>query len=203
VQLLRRLPLPDLLFRPGPRLTRDNTGAPPAVKGGRRHARRLWRPMREFTHFNGEGRARMVNVSGKEVTERTATARGTVQLDPETFAAVMEGRMRKGDVLAVAQVGGIMGAKRTPDLIPMCHPINITGADIRFSPDPAAHCIEIEATVSCSGVTGVEMEALTAVTVAALTIYDMCKAMQKDIVIKDIRLMKKTGGKSGTFERQE
>lgn len=159
--------------------------------------------MQEFTHFNGEGRARMVNVGGKEVTERTATARGTVRLDPETFAAVMEGRMRKGDVLAVAQVGGIMGAKRTPDLIPMCHPINITGADIRFLPDPAAHCIEIEATVSCSGVTGVEMEALTAVTVAALTIYDMCKAMQKDIVIQDIRLMKKTGGKSGTFERQE
>lgn len=159
--------------------------------------------MREFTHFNDEGRARMVDVGGKTVTERTATARGTVQLDPETFAAVIEGRMQKGDVLAVAQVAGIMGAKRTPGLIPMCHPINITGADIRFMPDPETHRIEIEATVSCAGVTGVEMEALTAVSVAALTIYDMCKAMQKDIVISNIRLIKKTGGKSGAFERKE
>ena len=159
--------------------------------------------MQEFTHFNGEGRARMVNVSEKNVTERTATARDRVFLNPEIYKAVLEGGIKKGDVLSVSQIGGIMGAKQTSHLIPMCHPLPISGADISFLPDYESHTIEIEATVSCSGVTGVEMEALTAVSIAALTVYDMCKAMQKDIVIGGIRLVKKTGGKSGDYERKE
>lgn len=158
--------------------------------------------MKELTHFNTEGRARMVNVGGKDSTERTATARGRVLLNAETFRAVREGGIKKGDVLAVAQIGGIMAAKKTSDLIPMCHPLAITGADISFSLDAAAHSVEIEATVSCTGVTGVEMEALTAVSAAALTVYDMCKAMQKDIRIADIRLVRKTGGKSGAYEAE-
>jgi cyclic pyranopterin phosphate synthase len=159
--------------------------------------------MKDFTHFNTEGRARMVNVGGKKITERTATARGTVHLNDQTFEAVLAGTMKKGDVLAVAQVAGIMAAKRTSSLIPMCHPLPITGADISFFPNKDARTIEIEATVSCTGMTGVEMEALTAVSAAALTIYDMCKSMQKDILITDIRLKRKTGGKSGDYLREE
>ena len=156
--------------------------------------------MAELTHFNKDGRARMVDVSHKEATKREAVAAATVEMNAETFALVMEGKMKKGDVLAVAQVAGIMGAKRCPDLIPMCHPIMLTGVDIAFFPDEAAHTIRIEATARCTGETGVEMEALTAASVAALTIYDMCKAVQRDIVIRDVRLLKKSGGKSGDVD---
>jgi len=158
--------------------------------------------MNEFTHFNAEGRARMVNVSGKNSTERAATARGRVFLNAETFQAVRDGCVKKGDVLAVAQIGGIMGAKRTADIIPMCHPLALSGADVSFSLDEEAQTIDIQATVTCTGATGVEMEALTAVSLAALTIYDMCKAIQKDIRIGDIRLIRKTGGKSGDYEKE-
>lgn len=159
--------------------------------------------MSELTHFNVEGRAKMVDVSEKAQTMRTAIAAGEVLLRPDTYDLVVAGKMKKGDVLAVAQVGGIMGAKRTPDLIPMCHPIAITGVDISFSLDEARHAILIEATAKCKGETGVEMEALTAVSIAALTIYDMCKAVQKDIEIQNIRLLSKTGGKSGDYHKEE
>lgn len=157
--------------------------------------------MDSLSHFNQSGYARMVDVGDKSITSRTATARGIVRLRPDVFALVRDGKMKKGDVLAVSQVAGIMGAKRTPDIIPMCHPIMINGADISFAPDESESCIIITATVSCSGTTGVEMEALTAVSVAALTIYDMCKAVQKDIMIESICLVEKTGGKSGDFKR--
>lgn len=159
--------------------------------------------MAELTHFNDEGRAKMVDVSAKDVTLRTATAGGTVILSGETFALVESGRMKKGDVLAVAQVAGIMAAKKNAELIPMCHPIALTGVDISFVLDREKHTIDISATVRCKGETGVEMEALTAVSVTALTIYDMCKAAQKDIVIDNIRLLSKTGGKSGDYLRKE
>ena len=152
--------------------------------------------MADLTHFNNEGRAKMVDVSEKQPTVREAVAGGTVNLNSETFDLVMRGEMKKGDALAVAQVAGIMAAKRTPEIIPMCHPIGITGVDISFAPDESCSAIDITATVRCKGETGVEMEALTAVSVAALTIYDMCKAVQKDIEINNIRLLKKTGGKS-------
>jgi cyclic pyranopterin phosphate synthase len=141
----------------------------------------------------------MVDVSDKDVTLRVATAGATVYLNSETFLLVMEGRIKKGDVLSVAQVAGIMAAKRNAELIPMCHPIAITGADIGFQTDAPEHAIRITATVRCKGETGVEMEALTAASVAALTIYDMCKAVQRDIIIGEIRLLKKSGGKSGDF----
>jgi cyclic pyranopterin phosphate synthase len=155
--------------------------------------------MSKLTHFNEDGRARMVDVSAKDATLRTATAGATVYVNAETFLLIIEGRIKKGDVLAVAQVAGIMAAKRNSELIPMCHPIAITGADIEFLPDASEHTIEITATVRCKGETGVEMEALTAASVAALTIYDMCKAVQRDIRIGGIRLLKKSGGKSGDF----
>jgi len=159
--------------------------------------------MSEFTHFNGEGRARMVDVSEKSVTLREAVACGSIYLNDETFGLVMRGEVEKGDVLAVAQVAGIMAAKRTFELIPMCHPIAVTGVDISFAPNEKDHLIGITATVRCRGETGVEMEALTAVSVAALTIYDMCKSVQKDIEIGDIRLLKKTGGESGEYSWQQ
>jgi len=157
---------------------------------------------KEFTHFNESGRARMVDVSEKEVNYRTAAAGARVLVNRETFNLVREGQMAKGDVFGVAQVAGIMAAKKTPELIPMCHPIRITGADISFELDEENAAINIVATVRCKGETGVEMEALTAVSTAALTIYDMCKAVQKDIEITDIRLLSKTGGKSGDFIRK-
>ena len=162
-----------------------------------------------LTHFNDEGRARMVDVSAKENTHRVATAQGAVFMKPETLRLIQEGRIKKGDVLAVAQVAGIMGAKRTPDLVPMCHPLNVTGVDIGFQlhpePDPKTGLcsIDISATVKITGRTGVEMEALTAVSVAALTIYDMCKAADREMVIGNIGLLYKAGGKSGTFERKQ
>lgn len=155
----------------------------------------------ELTHFNEQGRARMVDVSGKAVTYRTARAAGRVWMNPETLEKVRAGQMAKGDVLAVAQVAGIMAAKRTWELIPMCHPLPLTSIDISFAFQDNA--LDIQAQVKCSGETGVEMEALTAVSAAALTVYDMCKAVQRDMVIDQIRLMEKTGGKSGVFRREE
>jgi len=155
----------------------------------------------EFTHFNDQGRARMVDVTDKAVTERTAAAMASVKMAPETAEAIRTGGVSKGDVLAVAQVAGIMAAKRTGDLIPMCHPMALTGVDIRFALRETG--VDILATARCKGETGVEMEAMTAASVAALTIYDMCKALQRDMEITDVRLLEKTGGKSGTFRRED
>ena len=155
----------------------------------------------DFTHFNEQGRARMVDVTGKVPTERTATAMASVKMAPETAEAIRTGGVSKGDVLAVAQVAGIMAAKRTGELIPMCHPIALTGVDIRFAIRDDR--VDILATARCKGETGVEMEAMTAASTAALTIYDMCKALQKDMEITDVRLLEKTGGKSGTFRRED
>ncbi|RHR06817.1 cyclic pyranopterin monophosphate synthase MoaC [Pseudoflavonifractor sp. AF19-9AC] len=155
----------------------------------------------ELTHFNEQGRARMVDVSEKAVTYRTAKAAGRVWMNPETLEKVRQGSMAKGDVLAVAQVAGIMAAKRTWELIPMCHPLPLTSINITFAFQENA--LDIQAQVKCSGETGVEMEALTAVSATALTVYDMCKAVQRDMVIDQIRLLEKTGGKSGVFRREE
>ena len=159
--------------------------------------------MQDFTHFNEQGRAKMVDVGEKPVTVRSAAAAGRVLVNRETFALIKSGGMKKGDVLTVAQIAGVMGAKRTPDLIPMCHPILIDGINLELSLNEERCAVEILATVSCSGRTGVEMEALTAVSTAALTVYDMCKAVQKDMVITDIRLLRKTGGIHGDYERMD
>lgn len=148
----------------------------------------------ELTHFNDKGRARMVDVGDKNETKRVAIARGCVEMSAETIDTIKNGGIKKGDVLSVAQIGGIMGAKKTWDLIPMCHNILIDGADIDFTIDEDR--IWVEAKVRTNGKTGIEMEALTAVSVACLTIYDMCKAIDKKMVIGDIKLIKKTGGKS-------
>lgn len=155
--------------------------------------------MSGLTHFNEDGRARMVDVSEKAVTVRIARASATVSVNQETYRLIREGKMKKGDVLAVAQVAGIMGAKRTPDIIPMCHPIAITNVDISFELDDEASTIRIISTAKCEGKTGIEMEAMSAVSIAALTIYDMCKAVQRDIRISDIYLLEKDGGKSGHY----
>ena len=155
----------------------------------------------DFTHFNEQGRARMVDVTDKASTERTAAAVASVRMAPETAAAVGAGGVSKGDVLAVAQVAGIMAAKRTWELIPMCHPVSLTGVDIRFAVGDDR--VDILAIARCKGETGVEMEALTAVSAAALTVYDMCKALQRDMEITDVRLLEKTGGKSGAFRRED
>ena len=159
--------------------------------------------MRDFTHFNEQGRAKMVDVGEKPLSQRTATAAGRVLVNEETFALIRSGGMKKGDVLTVAQIAGVMGAKKTPDLIPMCHPILMDGIDLDLTLDEARCSVEIQATVRCDGRTGVEMEALTAVSAAALTVYDMCKAVQKDMVITDIRLVSKTGGVHGDYHREE
>lgn len=143
----------------------------------------------------------MVDVSEKSDTVRTAVAAGRVKVNAETFRLIKTGGMKKGDVLGTAQIAGIMGAKKTPDIIPMCHPIMISGVDIDFELNEKDLCVDITATAKCTGATGVEMEALTAVSIAALTVYDMCKAVQKDMEICDIRLLRKTGGKSGDFIR--
>lgn len=145
----------------------------------------------------------MVNVGEKPVSQRVAVAAGRVLVNQETFERIQSGGMKKGDVLTVAQIAGVMGAKHTPDIIPMCHPIMIEGIDLSLSLDVERCSVEIVATVSCDGRTGVEMEALTAVTTAALTVYDMCKAVQKDMVIDDIRLLSKTGGVHGDYRREE
>ena len=163
--------------------------------------------MAEFTHFNESGRARMVDVGAKASTERLATAQATVFLEPATLDKIQHGKIAKGDVLAVAQVAGVMGAKKTPDLIPMCHPILLTSVDISFTetaePDQEGRCaITITATAKTTGPTGVEMEAMTAASVAALTIYDMCKAVDRGMSFGDICLLTKSGGKSGLYSRK-
>ena len=158
---------------------------------------------RDFTHFNEQGRAKMVDVGEKPRTVRTAVAAARVLVSRDTFELIRSGGMKKGDVLTVAQVAGVMGAKRTPDLIPMCHPILLDGIDLSLCLDEERCSVEIRAEVRCDGRTGVEMEALTAVSTAALTVYDMCKAVQKDMVITDVRLMEKTGGVHGDYTRGE
>ncbi len=155
-----------------------------------------------FTHFNESGKAKMVEVGDKNDTRRVAIARGTIKMNNNTLKMITEGQMKKGDVLSVAQVAGIMGAKKTSEVIPMCHNIFITGADIRFEIDEENNAIHIESEVKTIGKTGIEMEALNSVSTTALTIYDMCKAVDKDMVIENIRLVKKTGGKSGEYIRK-
>ena len=159
--------------------------------------------MQDFTHFNDQGRAKMVDVGEKPESVRTAVAAGRVLVNAATFPLIKSGGMKKGDVLTVAQVAGVMGAKRTPELIPMCHPVLIDGIDLALSLDEERCSVEIRATVSCAGRTGVEMEALSAVSAAALTVYDMCKAVQKDMEITNIRLLEKSGGKSGDYKRED
>lgn len=159
--------------------------------------------MRDFTHFDAEGRARMVDVGEKAPTRRTAAAGARVLVSRETFALIRDGGVKKGDVLSTAQLAGIMGAKRTAELIPLCHPVAVDGIDMALTLDEARCCVDIRAEVSCDGRTGVEMEALTAVSAAALTVYDMCKAVQRDMVITDVRLLEKTGGVHGDFRREE
>lgn len=159
--------------------------------------------MSDFTHFNDQGRAKMVNVGEKPITQRVAVAAGMVLVNEHTFSLIRSGGMKKGDVLTVAQIAGVMGAKRTPDLIPMCHIVQVEGIDLELHLDEERHSVEITASVCCDGRTGVEMEALTAVSTAALTVYDMCKAVQKDMTITDIRLLSKTGGVHGDYKREE
>jgi len=159
--------------------------------------------MPEFTHIDEEGRVRMVDVSDKEPSLRIALARGTVLMQPETYEKIQNQTVKKGNVLETARIAGIMGAKKTSELIPMSHPLNITHVQIDFFPDKAENAIVIEASVRIIGQTGVEMEALTAVSVAALTIYDMCKSSDRGMTISDIMLVEKSGGKSGKFKRSE
>ena len=156
----------------------------------------------DLTHINDQGRAKMVDVSSKEETLREAEAYGSVYMKRETLNRIKEGTIKKGDVLSVAQVAGIMASKKTSDIIPMCHPIMISGCDINFNLSFEENKVEITATVKTTGKTGVEMEALTAVAAAGLTIYDMCKAIDREMIVSDIMLMKKSGGKSGVFERK-
>lgn len=155
--------------------------------------------MSEFTHLDAQGRAQMVDVTDKPVTGRSATAQARVVMQPETLAMITEGRHKKGDVLAVARIAGIQAAKKTADLIPLCHPLLLTSIKVELEADPANHQILIHATCKLAGQTGVEMEALTAVSVAALTLYDMCKAVDKGMTIEGIRLLEKLGGKSGSW----
>jgi len=159
------------------------------------------RTNKQLTHFDDEGAARMVDVSRKEETAREAVAEGRVTMLPETLKLILDREISKGDVFGVARVAGIMAAKKTAGLIPLCHPLNITSAEISFEPEVKVSCVKIRATIRTTGQTGVEMEALTAVAAAGLTIYDMCKSVDRAMTITEIRLMKKTGGKSGTFER--
>jgi len=156
--------------------------------------------MSKLTHLDGKGAAHMVDVSAKPVSAREAKAEATVILSPEAFTAVMDGTAPKGDVLAVARIAGIMAAKKVPELIPLCHPLAIAKAALEFEPDPARHAIRILATVATTGQTGVEMEALTAASVGALTLYDMIKAVDKSAVIEQVRLLAKSGGKSGDYK---
>ena len=155
--------------------------------------------MARLTHLDDAGNPRMVDVSGKAVSERTATAEGAVVMGPETLALISAGGVKKGDVLSVARLAGIMGAKRTAELIPLCHPINLTSIDVELTLDEAHGAVAIRATAKIADRTGVEMEALTAVTIAALTIYDMCKAVDRGMRIADVRLVHKAGGRSGTY----
>ena len=159
--------------------------------------------MSDFTHFNEQGRAKMVDVGEKPISQRVAVAGARVLVNENTFALIKSGGMKKGDVVTVAQIAGVMGAKRTPDIIPMCHPILMDGINLELNLDEKRLSVEIKAEVRCDGRTGVEMEALSAVSIAALTVYDMCKAVQKDMVISDIRLISKTGGVHGDYFREE
>ncbi|KAF0223753.1 MAG: molybdenum cofactor biosynthesis protein [Rhodospirillaceae bacterium] len=156
--------------------------------------------MADLTHFDGLGNAVMVDVSAKAPTERVAVAAGTVLMAADTMALIQARGVKKGDVLAVAQLAGIMGAKRTPDLIPLCHPLALSSVKVELQLDPTRNAVDIQATCKLTGRTGVEMEALTAVSVAALTVYDMVKAVDKSMRITDIRLLHKSGGKSGTYQ---
>jgi len=158
--------------------------------------------MKKLTHLDERGQARMVDVGSKDVSRRTAVAKGSIVMAKETFRLVREGRMPKGDVLAVARIAGIMAAKKTPELIPLCHPIALSSVGVELKPVTRHSRIDITATVSCSGQTGVEMEALTAVSAAALAVYDMCKAVDKDMSITDVYLVEKKGGKSGHYKRK-
>ncbi len=157
--------------------------------------------MSDLTHFDARGNAAMVDVTDKAVTDRTATARGRIVMQPETLALILRGDARKGDVLGVARLAGIMAAKRTADLIPLCHPLPITSVAVELTPDPDRNAVEITATVRTTGRTGVEMEALTAASVAALTVYDMCKAVDRGMCIEAIRVVEKSGGKSGDYRQ--
>jgi cyclic pyranopterin phosphate synthase len=152
-----------------------------------------------LTHFDAAGRAHMVDIGEKAVTQRVAIARGTICMKPETLALVKSGTAKKGDVIGIARIAAIQGAKRTADLIPLCHPIPITRVTVDFEIDEAASAVHCTATVACDGKTGVEMEALTAVQVGLLTVYDMCKAADRGMTMTDVRLMEKHGGKSGSF----
>ena len=156
-----------------------------------------------LSHFDAGGNARMVDVGAKGETERVAVANATVLMQPATLALIRDKKAAKGDVLAVAQLAGIMAAKRTPDLIPLCHPLSLSAVEVKLSLDADRHSVEIEATCTLKGRTGVEMEALTAASVAALTVYDMCKAVDRGMVISDVKLVHKSGGKSGTFDRDQ
>ena len=158
--------------------------------------------MKKLSHTDAQGHAQMVDVGDKSVTERLATATGSIHMRPETLRLITTGQIPKGDVLAVARVAGIMAAKKTPEFIPLCHPLLLSSINVEFTPNEKSGRIAIEARVKVNGKTGVEMEALTAVSVAALTIYDMCKAVEKDMTISDISLKHKSGGKSGTYERE-
>ena len=155
----------------------------------------------EFTHFNAKGEAHMVDVGSKAVTQREAVTEGRIYMNPKTLKMIMEGTHKKGDVLGIARVAGIMGAKKTSDLIPLCHPINLTAVELDLTPEPTTNSVHCLAKVRCGGQTGVEMEALAAVQIALLTIYDMCKAVDRGMVMQDIGLLEKSGGKSGTWTR--
>lgn len=159
--------------------------------------------MDKWTHFDPEGRSRMVDVSAKAPTRRVAVATGAVRMKPETLQAILDRRVKKGDVLAVAQLAGIQGAKHTPYLIPLCHPLSLTSVEVRLDPDRDLPGLRIRAQLEAVDRTGVEMEALTAVGVTALTVYDMCKAVDREMIISDIQLEFKSGGKSGTFRRDQ
>lgn len=156
--------------------------------------------MSDLTHFDESGNAHMVDVGGKDVTERVATARATVVMQPATLKLIRDKKAAKGDVLSVAQLAGIMAAKRTPDLIPLCHPLALSSVAVVLTLDEARHAVDIEATCKLKGRTGVEMEALTAASVAALTVYDMCKAVDRGMAITEVKLLHKSGGKSGTWD---
>ena len=158
--------------------------------------------MAKFTHLDDDGNAVMVDVTAKDSTERTATAKGSVVMAPETMALILEGGVKKGDVLSVAQLAGIMAAKKTPDLIPLCHPLGLSSVKVNLTCDAERNAVDITATCKLTGQTGVEMEALTAVAVAGLTVYDMCKAVDRGMRLVDIRLTHKAGGKSGVFEAE-
>ena len=158
--------------------------------------------MSDFTHIDDEGNAIMVDVSHKDISDRTATAKGSVIMGPHTLKLIMDGGVKKCDVLSVAQIAGIMGAKKSPDLIPLCHPLNLSSVKVDLICDPKRCAVDISATCRLAGKTGVEMEALTAASIAALTIYDMCKAVDRSMRITDIRLVYKSGGKSGTYQAE-